>query len=59
VRSATTPPELAQAVHDNLRNLSVDVLEVVNFRVMILWRPCGRLPPGEWAKLLARKPAPC
>src|SRR6202046_4660015 len=35
VRSATTPPELTQAVHDNLRNLSVDVLEIVNFRVMI------------------------
>ena len=35
VRSATTPPELTRAVHDNLRNLGVDVLEVVNFRVMI------------------------
>jgi pyridoxine 4-dehydrogenase len=28
------PPQLAEAVHDNLRNLGVDVLEVVNFRVM-------------------------
>jgi len=35
VRSATTPRELTQAVHDNLRNLRVDVLDVVNFRVMI------------------------
>lgn len=35
VRSATKPRELIQAVHDNLRNLGVDVLEVVNFRVMI------------------------
>jgi pyridoxine 4-dehydrogenase len=35
VRPATTPRELAQAVRDNLRNLGVDVLEVVNFRVMI------------------------
>jgi pyridoxine 4-dehydrogenase len=35
VRSATTPPDLTRAVHDNLRNLGVDVLEVVNFRVMI------------------------
>jgi pyridoxine 4-dehydrogenase len=35
VRSATTSPELTQAVHDNLRSLGVDVLEVVNFRVMI------------------------
>ena len=35
IRSATTPPELVQAVHDNLRNLGVDVLDVVNFRVML------------------------
>lgn len=35
VRSATTPRELIQAVHDNLRNLRLDVLDVVNFRVMI------------------------
>jgi pyridoxine 4-dehydrogenase len=35
VRSATTPTELIQAVHDNLQNLGIDVLEVVNFRVMI------------------------
>ncbi|GLQ48947.1 aldo/keto reductase family oxidoreductase [Dyella flava] len=27
--------ELTQAVHDNLRNLGVDVLEVVNLRIMI------------------------
>lgn len=41
VRSATRPPELVQAVHDNLRNLGVDVLEVVNFRVMIdEYTPC-------------------
>jgi pyridoxine 4-dehydrogenase len=31
---AFTPAELAQAVHDNLRNLGVDVLEVVNLRAM-------------------------
>jgi aryl-alcohol dehydrogenase-like predicted oxidoreductase len=35
VRPATTRRELAQAVRDNLRNLGVDVLEVVNLRVMI------------------------
>lgn len=29
---ATSPEELTQAVHDNLRNLGLDVLEVVNFR---------------------------
>ena len=31
---AQSPAELTKAVHDNLRNLSVDVLEVVNLRVM-------------------------
>ena len=31
---AQSPAELTQAVHDNLRNLSVDVLDVVNLRVM-------------------------
>jgi pyridoxine 4-dehydrogenase len=42
VRSATTPPELTLAVYDNLRNLGVDVLDVVNFRVMI-----NEYTPGE------------
>jgi pyridoxine 4-dehydrogenase len=31
---ALSPEELTQAVHDNLRNLGVDVLDVVNFRSM-------------------------
>ncbi len=31
---ALSPDELTQAVHDNLRNLGVDVLDVVNFRSM-------------------------
>src|SRR5271165_5785920 len=31
---AQSPPELTQAVHDNLRNLAVDALDVVNLRVM-------------------------
>jgi len=31
---ATSPQELEQAVHDNLRNLGLDVLDVVNFRSM-------------------------
>lgn len=31
---ATSPAELTQSVHDNLRNLGLDVLEVVNFRCM-------------------------
>lgn len=31
---ALSPAELRQAVHDNLRNLGLDVLDVVNFRSM-------------------------
>src|SRR5580700_3121867 len=31
---AMTPADLTRAVHDNLRNLSVDALDVVNLRVM-------------------------
>jgi pyridoxine 4-dehydrogenase len=31
---AQSPAELEQAVHDNLRNLGLDVLDVVNLRVM-------------------------
>jgi aryl-alcohol dehydrogenase-like predicted oxidoreductase len=31
---ALSPKELTQAVHDNLRNLNLDVLDVVNFRSM-------------------------
>jgi pyridoxine 4-dehydrogenase len=38
---AQSPAELTQAVHDNLRNLGVDVLDVVNLRV---W---GRTAPAE------------
>jgi len=32
--AAQSPAELTQAVHDNLRNLGVDVLDVVNLRIM-------------------------
>jgi len=32
---ALSPAELTQAVHDNLRNLSLDVLDVVNLRNML------------------------
>jgi len=32
---ASSPEELTRAVHDNLRNLGLDVLEVVNFRSML------------------------
>lgn len=31
---AMSPEELTQAVHDNLRNLGIDAIEVVNFRSM-------------------------
>src|SRR5258708_5444588 len=34
VLEASTPAELIEAVHDNLRNLNVDVLDVVNLRNM-------------------------
>ena len=39
---ALSPAELKQAVHDNLRNLGLEVLEVVNFRSMY-----GVEAPGE------------
>src|SRR6185437_15152100 len=32
---AFSPEELTQAVHDNLRNLGLDVLDVVNLRIML------------------------
>src|SRR5579863_5058780 len=31
---AITPPELISAVHDNLRNLHLDALDIVNYRAM-------------------------
>ncbi|MGH8118349.1 MAG: aldo/keto reductase family oxidoreductase [Rhodanobacteraceae bacterium] len=31
---AASPAELTQAVHDNLRNLGLDVIEIVNLRIM-------------------------
>ena len=41
---ANSPVELRQAVHDNLRNLGVDALDVVNFRA---WGNGGHGPGGE------------
>ncbi|WP_372394072.1 aldo/keto reductase family oxidoreductase [Azospirillum sp. HJ39] len=38
---AASPDELRQAVHDNLRNLGLDVLDVVNLR---LWGENGHAP---------------
>jgi pyridoxine 4-dehydrogenase len=43
---ALSPQELTQAVHDNLRNLGLDVLDVVNFRSMHGVRDGGH-GPGE------------
>jgi pyridoxine 4-dehydrogenase len=39
---AFSPEELTRAIHQNLRNLGLDVLEVVNLRSMF-----GHLEPGE------------
>jgi len=39
---ATSPADLISAVHDNLRNLALDALDIVNFRVM-----GAGLGPGE------------
>ena len=39
---AMSPAELSQAVHDNLRNLGLDVLDVVNLRSLL-----GRSEPAE------------
>jgi pyridoxine 4-dehydrogenase len=39
---AFSPQELAQAVHDNLRNLGLDVLDVVNFRTGGVHAPADR-----------------
>ena len=36
---AQSPAELEAAVHDNLRNLGVDVLDVVNYRAWVLGAP--------------------
>ncbi|HEX7663071.1 MAG TPA: aldo/keto reductase family oxidoreductase [Polyangiaceae bacterium] len=33
-KPATAPAELVQAVHDNLKNLGLDAIDVVNFRVI-------------------------
>jgi aryl-alcohol dehydrogenase-like predicted oxidoreductase len=38
---AASPEELTQAVHDNLRNLALDVLDVVNLRIMPATRGHG------------------
>ena len=34
-KTATTPAELTKAVHDNLKNLGLEAMDVVNYRVML------------------------
>ena len=34
-KPATSPAELTEAVHDNLKNLGLDAMDVVNYRVML------------------------
>lgn len=52
--SARSPAELEQAVHDNLRNLGVDVLDVVNLRAWGLEPRPGEGPIAEQFEALAR-----
>ncbi len=43
---ATSPEELTQAVHDNLRNLGQDALDIVNLRAMFAQAPAeGSIEP--------------
>jgi aryl-alcohol dehydrogenase-like predicted oxidoreductase len=50
VLAASSPDELIRAVHDNLRNLDVDALEVVNLRNVFDDDDRGRRrPPGRTA----------
>ena len=50
---ANTPAELRQAVHDNLRNLGLDVLDVVNFRSIYGVNEPAEGPIGEQVSALA------
>ncbi len=48
---ARTPADLTRAVHDNLRNLRVDVLDVVNLRVGGIHGPSEDSIEGQFATL--------
>ena len=50
---AMSPHELRQAVHDNLRNLGLDVLDVVNFRSIHGVHEPSEGPIGEQVSVLA------
>jgi aryl-alcohol dehydrogenase-like predicted oxidoreductase len=49
--SALTPADLTRAVHDNLRNLRVDALDVVNLRVGGILEPNESSIEGQFATL--------
>ncbi len=51
---AQSPAELESAVHDNLRNLGVDVLDIVNFRAWTSMKPPSDQPLKEQFSVLAR-----
>jgi pyridoxine 4-dehydrogenase len=48
---ALTPADLTRAVHDNLRNLSVDALDVVNLRVGGISEPIDSSIEAQYATL--------
>ena len=50
---AFSPPELTQAVHDNLRNLGLDALDVVNLRIMFDTHGPAEGSIGAWVEVLA------
>src|SRR4051812_31321130 len=50
---ASSPDELRAAVHDNLRNLGLDVLDVVNFRAWGFGEKPGNDPIAEQITVLA------
>jgi len=50
---AITPEELTAGVHDNLRNLGLDTLEIVNYRTMGAIHGPKEGPIGEQIKVLA------
>ena len=52
-QSAIAPQDLTAAVHDNLRNLGLDVLDIVNYRVMGAIHGPKEGPIGEQVTALA------
>jgi aryl-alcohol dehydrogenase-like predicted oxidoreductase len=48
---AQTPADLTEAVHDNLRNLGLDALHVVNFRLMGAFEPTDTPIEPMWSTL--------